>query len=216
MKLYMTSLSAWVLIIFYLPLVLFVLWKIVRKPLSTGKKSLALILFLILAYAIPLGDVTLNSIAMAQVCPSAGLHVYKTVEVEGYLTEMGDGELLNKYPYKFIEAPEHLVDGSYRWWHYEKQPDGKIVITKLTQPKSDYEFVYVDWHIDKKRSVEASGRIIRNRSSGEILAERNFFNPISGWVDRVLVYRWFGYGGREGCHGTPANGFESQVLIPKK
>jgi len=61
MKLYITAPSLFVLIVFYLPVVLWVLRRIWRSPrLKGAAKAGLLILTLLLAYAIPLGDVTVN------------------------------------------------------------------------------------------------------------------------------------------------------------
>lgn len=214
MKLYITAMSLFVLAMFYLPVVLWVLKRLWRSPQWQGAgKAGVLLLASLLAYAIPLGDVTLNSIAMAKVCPSAGLHIYKTVEVEGFI---GRYDLRNR-PYRFIEFPTLRADQTNYWIRSEKKPDGSIFLTELEQPTAEYEITYEQWHVDKERGIEASRYVIRDRVSGEVLAERNLFNPIPGWLDKTLIYRWFGYGGRDGCHGAPSAGIdETKVLIPKQ
>lgn len=213
MKLYITNLSLWVLILFYAPLVLWVMWRIWRMPRLRGaKKALALLSAALLAYAIPLGDVTVNSIAMEKACPSAGLHIYKTAEVEGFIGRYS----LRDIPYRFVEFPKQRVDGTDYWIRYERNPDGSISEKSLDIPTAEYEIVYEQWHVDRGRKVETSRYFVRNRLSGELLAEWNLFNPIPGWLDRNFVIRWFGSGGRDGCHGKPAYGFEPQVLIPKR
>lgn len=216
MKLYITAPSVFVLIVFYLPAVLWVLRRIWRSPRWRGAGKVGLMMFtLMLAYAIPLGDVTYNSLAMAKVCPSAGLHIYRTVEVDGYV-DSGSEITLRQSPYKFIESPQLKVDGSYYWDRYEKQSDGTISRIRLEQPTAANEIVYEQWHVDKERDVETSRYVVRNRISGETLAEWNLFNPLHGWLDRILVYRWFGTGGDVGCQGESAYNFESKVLIPKQ
>lgn len=214
MKLYITAPSVFVLIIFYLPVVLWVLRRIWRSPRWRGAaKGGVMLLAVLLAYAIPLGDVTVNSMAMAKVCPNAGLHIYRTVEVDGFVGRYN----VKDSPYQFIEFPTSRVDGTYYWVRSEKNPDGSISVKKLEQPTAEYEIAYEQWHVDKEREVEVSRYVVRNRISGEILAERNLFNPRPGWLDRMLVYRWFGTGGGEGCHGEPSAGIdESKVLIQKK
>jgi hypothetical protein len=211
MKLYITDLSLFVLVVFYLPLVLWVLWKILKHPLSGVKKAGFTALTLMLAYAIPLGDVTANSIAMAKVCPSAGLHIYKTVAVDGYFGDIGGKDTLERYPYRFIETtrPGGQVV------RYEKGGNGKVFLRLLDQPTAEYEVVSVQWHLVKERGVENSAYVVRNRITGEVLAEWNLFNSMPGWLDRILVIRWFGTGGWMGCHGEPAYGFERKVLIPR-
>lgn len=213
MKLYITNLSLWALIFFYAPIVLWLMWRIWRNSrLRVVEKTLALFSAVLLAYAIPLGDVTVNSIAMAKACPSAGLQIYKTAEVEGFVGRYG----LRDVPYQFIEFPKQRVDGTDYWIRYERNPDGSISEKSLDQPTAEYEVIYEQWHVDRGRDVETSRYSIRNRLSGELLAEWNLFNPIPGWLDRTLVVRWFGAGGRDGCHGDPAYGFESRVLIPSR
>jgi len=212
MKLYITAMSLFVLVVFYLPLVLWVLKRIWNSPRWHGiKKAGILILALILAYAIPLGDVTVNSLAMDKVCPTAGLHIYKTVEVEGFAGDLGGRDDLERFPYRFVEAKSpggHIV-------RYERQPDGSISVERGNQPTAEYEVVSVQWHFDKKLYVDTSSYLIRNRVTGDVLAEYPIFKSLPGWVDRFFVYRWFGYGGRDGCYGLPTNNFIQQVLIPK-
>lgn len=213
MKLYITVTSVFVLIVFYLPVVLWMLWRIWRSPRWRGAgKAGIMILALLLAYAIPLGDVTVNSMAMAKVCPSAGLHIYKTVEVDGFVGHYD----LNGSPYQFIEFPTLRANGTYYWVRTEKNLDGSITEKKLNQPTAAYEVAYEQWHVDKERGIELSSYIIRNRTSGQILAEKHLFNPLPGWLDRIFIIRWFGTAGRDGCHGEPAYGFEPTVLIPKR
>ncbi|MBS4099089.1 MAG: hypothetical protein KGZ83_19895 [Sulfuricella sp.] len=214
MKLYITPPSVLVLMIFYLPAVLWTLWGIWQNSRWRGiTKVIVLLLATLLAYAIPLGDVTVNSMAMAKVCPSAGLHIYKTVEVDGFVGHYN----LSDSPYKFIEFPTLRANGTYYWVRSERNPDGGISVKELAQPTAEYEVVDEEWHLDKERGVEAMRYVVRNRVSGEILAERNLFNPLPGWLDKILVVRWFGTGGREGCHGKPSAGIdESKILIAKK
>lgn len=218
MKLYISDLSIIVLVIFYLPIVLWVLRIIWKSNLKGATKTTALIGTLIVAYLIPLGDVTYNSIAMAKVCPTAGLHVYKTVEVEGYLTDIGDGDILKKYPYRFIETPQLKTDGTYYWIHYERQPDGTISRGQLDQPKAEYEVRYGDGHYDQSTHTEKASWVIQSRITKETIAEWLFFRALPGWLDRVLVYRWFGSGGSAlSCTSrSDFSSWEQKVLLPKQ
>lgn len=194
------------------------MWRIWRSPRWRGAgKTGILIITLLLAYVIPLGDVTVNSMAMVKVCPSAGLHIYKTVEVEGYITYLGDGGILKKYPYQFIETRQRKANGTYFWSHYERKAGNEISRKQLDQPTAEYEVALVEWHVDKSQGVEARAEVIRNRITGEALAERIMFNPLPGWLDQILVVRWFGAGGRHGCWGAPMGMIDTaKVLIPKQ
>jgi len=216
--------SLFVLVVFYLPLVLWVLKRIWNSPRWHGiKKAGILILALILAYAIPLGDVTVNSLAMAKVCPTAGLHIYKTMEVEGFV---GHYDLKNS-PYRFIEFPAMQVGGTYLWDRFEKQPDGSISMTRLKLPTAEYEVLmggsyakfngYERGGYDQKSHTEKDRWVIRNRLTGDVIAEWLFFRALPGWVDRFFVYRWFGTGGSAlSCTwGSNVSGWREKVLIPK-
>ncbi len=211
MKLYISGLSVIVLALFYLPLIIWALLAIGRsKTLSRAKKALVLILVAILAYAIPLGDVTLNSIAMAKVCPTAGLHVYKTVKVEGYFDRRASDYVLKKYPYRFIEYERP----SEKIIHLERKNED-VVQTILEQPTAEYEVVYTNWTADEQIGVERLHSFVRNRATGEVIAEQLLFDPKPGWLDQVLVLRWFG-GRIHGCHGVDASTpIAYKVLLPK-
>jgi len=179
----------------------------------------------VLAYVIPLGDVTINSLAMAKVCPTAGLHIYKTVEVEGYI-DSGSELTLRQSPYKFIESPQFQINQTYRWKRFEKQPDGSISVKELLQPTAEYEVLmgntyakfngYERAGYDQNTHTEKDRWLIRNRLTGEVLAEWLFYRALPGWVDRVLVYRWFGTGGSAlSCtSGSDVSGWREKVLIP--
>lgn len=216
MKLYITDLSLLLLVLFYLPFVLWGLLRIWRTPKLHGfKKAAALIVAVLLAYAIPLGDVTVNSLALAQACPSAGVHIYKTVEVEGYATSIGSQKILEAHPYKFIDVREYTTSGDV-WNHFERSADGDIKKIVQRQSAAEYEIVGGEWHIDHVRGVEATTDVIRNRNTLEVLAVRNLFNPLPGWLDKIIVIRWFGTGGRRGCWGEYDSFVDpSSILIPR-
>lgn len=215
MKLYISGLSLLVLAIVYVPLVIWLLSRIAKsQTLGRGKKAIAMTVAAIAAYLIPLGDVTVNSIAMAKVCPRAGLHVYRTVRVEGYFDRSASQEQLHKYPYRFIETARPGT----KIIRFERQPDGKIVRLNLDQPTAEYEVVY-----DNKSPVPELGVAgmqrwwIRNRLTGEAIGEWLSFSPMHGWVDRYLVLRWFG-GGVPGCNGDVLSQYADwrQVLLSPK
>ena len=211
MKLYITAGSVFVLVLFYLPVVLFVLWRIARsKRLSRLGKAFILPLFLFVAYAIPLWDVTQNSFAMAKVCPTAGLHVYKQVKVEGYFDRSASEQVLERYPYRFIEytRPGEKIT------RLERDSTGTISKSIHDTPMSEYQVEYEDWKLDRTLKAFVLRDVIKHTATSQVVGERLLFNPIPGWVDRVLVLRWFG-GAIQGCHGKKDYEFRSKILIPK-
>lgn len=213
MKLYISDLSLLVLAIFYLPLVIWVLWRVVRSAKLTGlKKVFAVLVVLILAYVIPLGDVTLNSIAMAKACQRVGVHIYKTARVEGYFDSLGSEDFFRHRPgFQFVEykRPGETV-------RLEKR-NGQIMKSILPAPTAEYEVLLGEWSVDRAKRVEVSRDVIRHRTDGEVLAERVIFNPMPGWVDRLLLVRWFGEF-MPGCREAPPiswYAFQEKVLSPE-
>jgi hypothetical protein len=212
MKLYISDLSLFLLAVFYLPLVILVLWRIARSRLTLGMKALALVSTLVVAYAIPLGDVTMNSIAMARVCPTAGLHIYKRVKVEGYFDRSGGEDVLQKYPYRFIETKRPGT----KIIRFERQADGSINRTELDAPTAEYEVVYDSKAPVPELGVRSRQRWwVRDRTSGDAVGEWLAFSPMHGWVDRYLLNRWFGVG-LPGCSGEKglASRFPFELLPP--
>lgn len=218
MKFYISDLALGLLVIFYLPVVLWALWKILRtKAIAGWRKAAILVATVLLAYAIPLGDVTIHSLGMRVACEKAGLHVYKQVAVEGYIDSNTSPDILAKdherYPYRFFEFP--TSQGKFK--HHEHMPDGSVVTTVRDQPEAEYEIIW-----DYPRSLPGLhvGSIahvyVRHRASGEILGERLILGPRHGWIDRIVLLGWFGQG-LPGCPvGMPtyAN-LVQQILLPK-
>ncbi len=213
MKLYISDLSIGMLVVLYLPLALWLLWKVARsKSVSKAAKGFVIPLVLILAYAIPLGDVTAHSIAMGKVCPKAGLNIYKKVRVEGYLDESAGPRTLETYPYRFVENNSFILRGKIH--RYERQTDGSIKRTELDQPTAEYEVVYENRSPVPELGVRSMQRWhVRHRLTGEVVGEWLAFSPMHGWVDRFLLNRWFG-AGLPGCDGGPgiASRFPHELL----
>ncbi len=209
MKLYISGVSVIVLIVFYLPLVIWIMRRIWGGNLQSGAKASAMILVAIVAYIIPLGDVTVNSVAMAKVCPTAGLHIYKTVEVEGY-AGMVSGDILKRYPYSFVENESY---GKWVRWEWQ---DNEIKLIRGVSPKSEYEITSDTWHPDPQKRVEVMRDIIRHRMTGEILADDLKYQPLPSWIDRLFLFSWAGYWSPGNC-GSKQNIYQivHQVLLPK-
>ncbi|MDD2774937.1 MAG: hypothetical protein PHU06_03180 [Gallionella sp.] len=121
-----------------------------------------------------------------------------------------------------------VVDGTYYWVRTEKKPDGSITRIELSQPTAEYEVLTgggyaeyrglkLDENYNPETLTEKSRWVIRNRITGEVLAEWLFFNAIAGWLDNVLVYRWFGTGGgASSCtHNSDFSSWPKKILLPK-
>ncbi len=179
MKLYI-GLAAYVLLFIYLPLALIGLVILLFKVKTWKTRAWAIPLYLILAYAIPLGDVTWHSWNMAKVCPKAGLHVYRTVVVDGFMPV--SEEYVKQKPYRFAETRVDKAGLVTRW---ERTTSG---IQKLDHvvPKSEWILESGISIPDYELGVSKTHEFIQNRLSKEVIAERWFFSAWYSWVDILI------------------------------
>ena len=181
MKLYI-GLAGPVLLIFYLPLVLIGLLVLVSKVWRWKKRYWAIPLYLILAYLIPLGDVTWHSWKMSKVCDQAGLHVYRTVVVDGF-TPAGE-YTLRESGYSFVEGKIDPVTGLTTRW--ERTASGEIIRLDKVQPKSEWELIRTIALPDYGLGVSQEYEGIRSQITMEVITENRTFFAWNGWVDNLI------------------------------
>jgi hypothetical protein len=190
MKFYISGGALWLLLIFYTPVVLFLLWWLWRKlpkrlPIRIGVSLVALII----AAAIPLGDVMITSVQMAKLCPQAGVTINRTVNADGFYTNIGGSDHL-KRGFKYVEVKSGNVVKIYT------ESDDAIQIQEINTeknayvPKSRYEFIFRSTdvpagylHIDRDRSIA------RDRETAEELGFTIRYTAYAGWVDRNTIAR---------------------------
>ncbi len=227
MKLYISDLSIYVLVFTYLPLVIYLLVRLLlNRNLSKFAKTVLIAVAIPIIYVIPFGDVTLNSMAMERACPQAGLHVYKKVKVDGYLDSSAVPRDMARHGYRFMET--YVIGGGYA--RYDLQDDGSIIETLMDHPTAEYEVVYKSYYRKKdgnfrqvysrkESSVYPSEDNLkalpvgetriggmhrwqaRNRITGDVVGEWITFGPLHGWVDRIFLNRLFG-ASLSGCDGV--------------
>jgi hypothetical protein len=184
MKLYL-GLAKPLLLVVYLPLVLIGLVVLFSKVKSWQNRTWAIPLYLIVAYAIPLGDVTLNSWSMAKVCPKAGLHIYRTVKVDGFLGEYASVDTMRKNPYTFLENKPFSDDPEAD--RFERSGT-QIINTIIPKPTAEWEIVREPFdRSDKSLGVTVDGHVIRNRYTGEVIAEYFAYTAWQGWIDAWIA-----------------------------
>ena len=183
MKLYL-GLAEPLLWFIWLPLVLLGLVILLIKVKTWMTRAYAIPLYLVIAYVIPLDDVTLNSWHMAKVCPNAGLHVYRRVNVEGFIPEVIlSRDILEKYPYNYLESRKDARGLVYR---LERTALGFIELNDV-RPKAEWEIVnHIIERADKFSGVNVERKVIRNIKSREVIAEDIHYAAFSGWIDRKI------------------------------
>lgn len=182
MKLYL-GLAKPLLLVVYLPLVLIGLLVLFSKVKSWQNRTWAIPLYLIVAYAIPLGDVTLNSWNMAKVCPKAGLHIYRTVKVDGFIP--GSEYTVRERKYHFAEGKINPIDGLVTRW--EKTTSGGIERLDNVPPKSEWAESSGIAMPDRGLGVNKTHSFIQNRFTKEIIAEDWYFSAWYGWIDAWIA-----------------------------
>lgn len=205
-KLYI-GLAGPLLFFVYLPFVMVGLFFLVRMKWQLWIKIPGSLVYLITAYSLPLGDVTINSINMARMCEKVGLHVKRTVEVDGYYSASpGDDR-----KYKFIEFPQPGMPVT----RLEKE-NGKIIKTLMSEPTAEWE--YATLSIDRRDGANGvwigSYEVVRSRRTSEVIAEYISYKAWSGWVDKKIASIIDNSVG--GCYSRPSM-YESisNILIPK-
>ena len=181
MKLYI-GLAGPLLLYVYLPLALIGLAVLFFKVQPWKTRAWAIPLYLILAYAIPLGDVTWHSWNMAKVCPKAGLQIYRTVKADGFMH--GGEYTVRERGYLFAESKINLSDGLVTRW--EKTKFGVQRFDRVS-PKSEWELVSSTALPAYEQGVSKEYEAIRNRVNGEIVAERSVYIAWRGCVDASIA-----------------------------
>ncbi len=193
MRLYISDGALWVLLVLYTPLARLAIWLFWhRLPRRTTVRVGGLFIAIFIAVAFPLWDVFITSARMARVCPNAELKIYKTLQVDGYLTDFGYGENAIQRGFSYMEKQTRRDEITI----YAKR--GHEVVKTVIDPtktpytyKSQYEYRYGEsevmkgaLHMTKSRSVVVS------RTNGDILGEAVVYTAFPGWVDRNTIQRF--------------------------
>lgn len=188
---YMSGFMQAFLLLIYLPLVvlgLFWLWRRVL-PASPWGKLAGTLAYLIAAVLLVLGDVLHTHWQMAWLCPDAGLQVYRSVEVEGFYSEVGldpRAELTKGYQYVEFAASGNRL-GWIRWREDGTVTEGSCSMQEANcKPQSRY------WLIGERyqpvsRNVLANAYEIVERQTGEVLGRDKWYTALPGWLDQQLV-----------------------------
>jgi hypothetical protein len=184
MKLYL-GLAKTLLLYVYLPLAIIGLLILLFKLKRLRTRLWAVPFYLLLAYAIPLGDVTWHSWHMARVCSKAGIHIYRSVEVDGFYSNSPISLIIEEYPYAFVEGDEAPGFPGYL---RRERINGKIVVMhKVPELLADWEMLNTPYlYPDKLLGVTVNRWVIRNRHTGEVISESMSYSAWRGWIDALI------------------------------
>jgi hypothetical protein len=185
---YITGFSVTLLLVLYLPLTIWGLRKLwPRLPARLSIRASVTVLIALMLAAIPLWDVTLTTVKMAELCPQAGLFVKRSVKVDGYYTNTGSAVRLDR-GFKYIEEKSYgdriIVNTKVNAAVKEE-----IFDAKTYQIKSRYEYIYDAVHgaVDGRRDIAIRKAVVRDRETKEELGYALRYAVFPGWVDRNTI-----------------------------
>lgn len=195
------------LLVVYLPIVLAGLFFLATRKWRWWMKVPILLAYIAVTYAVPLGDVTVNSMNMAKMCGDSGLHIYRSVEVDGFYGGLAPLEILDKNKYKFIED---IYLG--RVTRYER--NGSLINKiSMAAPSAEWEYHNGIGVPNRKFGVTETHSYIKSRFTNEVIAEHFGFSPWRGWIDQEIGRLIDNYS--EGCGwSTDLLSVRSKILIP--
>ena len=192
MPLQISIIGLFIILMFYsvAALSLAAFWKVL--PVGRGRRVIIAALAFI-ALALPLADEMWISWHFNDLCKSAGVHIKRKVEVDGFYDDtMRSGyELIDRYGYKFME---HHFDNTAAVEHVEKV-NGQWHKTILEQPSARYHFKFADPRQEMPVGYQLQKRetIIVDSTTGEVIGREISFNRYPGWVEGLWI-RFFGSG----------------------
>lgn len=191
-----SALSVIAILVLWVPLVSLAVVRVtIQKTWPVWLRFGLAVSIAVIGYAVPLWDVTVNTIAFRRACVSAGAHIYQTVEVDGLLTNMLGSDYVGNGRYRFIERR----DGKFVT-RFEYSAGGKPTVTSLENPTAQYELLSDTWTYYPEHGIERIRKSVSNRGTGQLIAEWLAFMPRHGWIDQILLVSLFG-GDLPACTG---------------
>lgn len=132
-------------------------------------------------------DVVRTSMTMAQLCTQAGIHIKKTVKVDGFYTNFGSPDMLEK-GFKYIEGRSY----GDRLILYDKE-SGVVkkqeFDSRKYKIKSRYEFIYgaESGAYKGRKDIGIRKSVVRDRASNEELGYALGYIAYPGWLDQNTV-----------------------------
>ena len=164
------------IVIVITPLVYWLILKRFRFPV----KIISILALWALAVFIAYWDVYQISKEARRLCKEeAGLHVYKTVEAEGFLGSVTGIANWSEYGFQYVE-------GIYKGKKTRATlKNGNVVYEVISEYTSRYQSKSEEKKF--KKTFVKHERVIMDRDTGEILGEEVGFKVYPGWLDRWLL-----------------------------
>lgn len=156
-----------------------VLYRVCLHKLERKQKIISIATLWFVTFLAGYTDVIIISLQARKLCrEEAGLHVYKTVEAEGFLGDISIDYWV-KYGFRYVESVYQNRKAIFTL------KEGNIIRDTVPQFMSRYEYTRESQVL--KASFEKGKDIIRDRQTGEILGDLVAFYVYPGWLDSRLV-----------------------------
>lgn len=176
------------LVVFYLPFVIYLTVKIWRLiPKNIGIKLMGVFFLNIVLWAIPLWDAIFATAQFKNACNNeAGYFLYQKVDgVEGVeAIYSGEARIFVDEGMRFAEYRDTLG------MHRVEMVDGKLTDTIVAKLKSKFRFYNEEKILSKY--LKKSSYILINKETNNKIGEVIYFYFYPGWLDR-LTLGWMGY-----------------------
>ena len=161
-----------------------------KSTLRVAYRAGIAFIFFIATVAVMTWDVALTSIKMAELCPQAGIFVKRSIRAEGFYTNFGSPDMLDR-GFKYVESRSY----GDRLVVYGKEEGGEVrkeeFDARTYRVKSRYEFIYdVDSGAFQGRNdIGIQRSVVRDRETKEELGYALRYKAFPGWVDRNTIAR---------------------------
>lgn len=157
-----------------------IIYRLILKRFKLVVKITGIFSLWVIAIFIAYWDVYQIAKEAERLCrEEAGLHVYKTVEAEGFLGSSSI-EYWSKYGFKYVEM-EFIGGKKYR----NSLVNNKITREEVKEIFSRYEYVGDSEELELPFTRDK--KMIRVRKTGEVLGEIISFAVYPGWLDSYLL-----------------------------
>ena len=180
---YLTG-AGWLGYFVYVPIALaviaFLYWLLLRRIPIIAVQIISLIMVSIPLLTFPLWEALSISYEAEKLCKEqGGLHVYKTVETDGFIGGWGI-ETAAKYGFSYVE------NGGGKYMGREILKDGKVNRESITEYKSRYHVgggagEKINSHITRLRSAS-----VKDRETAEIIGELIIFQIYPSYFDLIM------------------------------
>lgn len=183
----------------------------------------------VLVVAAPWADELWIAWHFSALCKDAGVHIVRSVEVEGFLNDttrsssehligrlITDAESVTSFDrsgYRFKES--RLKDGKV--WRLERVAEG-VQTSVIDKPTARYHYTITRYHQDAGYQLEAIEYAVVDSQTGEVIGRKATYKRYPGWVNAIWI-RYFG-SGMTMCpdpeRGPRQLRFPESVLMPIK